>query len=524
MSTFGSAQYDTILGTVFSDASEPASPLKLQVAERLAAHRSHRSRVPGGVTAKPEPPARPAAERATRIAAAVAERYAKSPSYRAFLAAEAERAIQQAAAEAEAAARHAEAIACAQQQFLDDLETELKNRVEEQSELELCAQTICQPGPVTTTFPNPTKPQWQDGAAISAKSRAARETAQQASSALTVREEIAGLTIRLFEAEQPNRSLGPSQPALSYRDGRSRTDSADVAESLALDEEIAFRQNPVFEEAPEPAMPLPANLIEFPRQLVAARKARPRHAEGPLCAGAGEMPGRAQLRIFEVDPGQISAAAPVDTAAPEWSSIWLDAATPDLAATQAAQVSPSGLPTLHVDAPDPINPSTPLPAEFSETAKGRPRPNTASISRRLMAATLDGGLVLGALLTFAAGFAFATGVPASRYLFSREASLIAGQIGIPASCVAAAVALGFLYVVYHLLFFSLTEGTPGMRCARIAFCTFSNENPTRAALRRRIAAALLSACPLGLGFLWAALDEDRLSWHDRMTCMYPRSY
>jgi hypothetical protein len=63
-----------------------------------------------------------------------------------------------------------------------------------------------------------------------------------------------------------------------------------------------------------------------------------------------------------------------------------------------------------------------------------------------------------------------------------------------------------------------------MRCARIALCTFADENPTRPAMRRRILAILLSACPLGLGFLWAAIDEDRLAWHDLISRMYQRSY
>jgi hypothetical protein len=63
-----------------------------------------------------------------------------------------------------------------------------------------------------------------------------------------------------------------------------------------------------------------------------------------------------------------------------------------------------------------------------------------------------------------------------------------------------------------------------MRCARIALCTFDDENPDRRALRHRIAAACLAALPLGLGFFWALLDEDHLGWHDRMTRTYQRSY
>jgi uncharacterized RDD family membrane protein YckC len=79
-------------------------------------------------------------------------------------------------------------------------------------------------------------------------------------------------------------------------------------------------------------------------------------------------------------------------------------------------------------------------------------------------------------------------------------------------------------LLYQLLFFTLSEATPGMRYARIALCTFNDDNPTRAAMRRRIFAIVLAACPLGIGFLWAWLDEDGLGWHDRISRMYQRSY
>jgi uncharacterized RDD family membrane protein YckC len=79
-------------------------------------------------------------------------------------------------------------------------------------------------------------------------------------------------------------------------------------------------------------------------------------------------------------------------------------------------------------------------------------------------------------------------------------------------------------LLYQLLFFTFSEATPGMRYARIGLCTFSDDNPTRRAMRRRIFAAVLAACPLGIGFLWAWLDEDGLGWHDRISRMYQRSY
>jgi len=81
-----------------------------------------------------------------------------------------------------------------------------------------------------------------------------------------------------------------------------------------------------------------------------------------------------------------------------------------------------------------------------------------------------------------------------------------------------------LYLLYESLFFSLAGATPGMRCARIALCTFDGGNPTRKAMRRRMIAKLLSASLLGLGFFWAMLDEDRLTWHDRICGVYLRRY
>jgi uncharacterized RDD family membrane protein YckC len=34
---------------------------------------------------------------------------------------------------------------------------------------------------------------------------------------------------------------------------------------------------------------------------------------------------------------------------------------------------------------------------------------------------------------------------------------------------------------------------------------------------RRLASALLSLLPLGLGFFWILVDRDRRAWHDRLS-------
>ena len=152
-------------------------------------------------------------------------------------------------------------------------------------------------------------------------------------------------------------------------------------EGLALDEEIAFRQSPTFED-PIPPAEIPANLIEFPRQLVAARRARPRRAEGPLLDEAASIAAESpQLRIFEVEPTQISATPALDAAAPEWSSIMLDA---------QPLIEPHAASTL-VQAEEPGQLLNWVP-------ESAPLLLTASLELRIMAAAVDACIVLAAML------------------------------------------------------------------------------------------------------------------------------
>jgi uncharacterized RDD family membrane protein YckC len=134
-----------------------------------------------------------------------------------------------------------------------------------------------------------------------------------------------------------------------------------------------------------------------------------------------------------------------------------------------------------------------------------------------MAAIVDGCIITAALFVFIAAFAFTVGKLSGSSHMSAQMSSQTAAIGVLGT-------LTVLTLLYQLLFFTLSEATPGMRYARIALCTFSDDNPTRQAMRRRILAIVLAACPLGIGFLWAWLDEDGLGWHDRISRMYQRSY
>jgi uncharacterized RDD family membrane protein YckC len=505
--------------TTVSPASTEA--LRRQVAERLVAHRSRRPHTQPALAQSPaSSPSTP--ERASRIAAVVAQRYAHSLSYRAYLAAEAERATQQAQAAAQIAALNAQAVARAQQQLLNSLHDEALN--DEAHDLAPCELTLwpdVQPASAPRTATNP-------GASSSATASSSPKAGSTHSHPRNTRAnsqsfapELPGLTVHLFDdgVELPVLGGAHLHLAISAESYGNQQDDHDD-EARLLDEEIAFRQSPIFEEPAGPPMPLPANLIEFPRQLVAPRKARPRYAEGPLRAADGHAPDGTQLRIFEVDPAQISTTpVPAEAPAPQWTSIWLDA-------------------------PDP-GPSEPIASQYTEdqpaaspSVRTAPLPQIASIARRLTAAAIDTSILLAGFLAFTATFLFAAGrsIPLQSATslstafrpFDRQLGMagIAAQTGLQPSLalVASALVLALLYLLYQALFFSFSDATPGMRCSRIALCTFDDENPTRRAMRRRILAVLLSVCPLGLGLLWATFDEDRLAWHDRLTRIYQRSY
>jgi uncharacterized RDD family membrane protein YckC len=532
-------------------SASPASTeaLRRQVADRLAAHRrSLRAPAQPALALSPAPSA---PSRASRIAAAVAERYAHSPSYRAVLAAEAERATQQAQAAAQIAALNAQAVAAAQQQLLDSFNQDSRNdearnqaplnQLQNESPAQLPHELTLWPEPQAAAAPR-TRPATNPGAPSSAtdlssskvgstepRAHHSRANSQSFATALP------GLTVRLFEDAAGLPLLGAAHRHLTASSVslQPRQEDRNDAEARRLDEEIAFRQSPVFEEPAGPPMALPANLIEFPRQLVAPRKARPRYAEGPLRAAAGPAPGAGQLRIFEVDPAQISTTpVPAEAPAPQWTSIWRDAP-----GTGPAETADASQFALTQPAAGPLaNPSV----------RPAPLPQIASIPRRLAAAAIDASILLAGFLAFAATFLLAAcrslpwhaaaTVPTASPALDRHSTMArlsahaAAQIAVhtglqPSLALAASVlVLALLYLLYQALFFTFSESTPGMRCARIALCTFDDENPTRRAMRRRILAVLVSFCPLGLGLLWAAFDEDRLAWHDRLTRTYQRTY
>ena len=289
----------------------------------------------------------------------------------------------------------------------------------------------------------------------------------------------------------------------------------------------------------EPVQHLPANLIEFPRELTATRKARPRLAEGPLYDASHE---NSQLSIFEVDPDllappiMLASAAAEAVAPPEWASIELDHpgqphypehAYHEHAYADSAHVG-SHYAEGQVQSHAAVQPEL-VPAEASMAREARfesvsrpvrkaiPKADkeaavellVAPFSDRMLATVVDGALVTLAFLAAAVVVIASTAHPPT------------GRIAL----IASGCGMLIFWLLYQFLFLSYAEeGTPGMRYARIALCTFEDDNPSREQMRTRIPAMLLSALPAGLGLLWALFDGDHLGWHDRLTKTYQRKY
>jgi uncharacterized RDD family membrane protein YckC len=276
-----------------------------------------------------------------------------------------------------------------------------------------------------------------------------------------------------------------SLPAPRYAPAEARVPTQTRANAAS------FLEDPMEEALVEPTSPLPARVIEFPRELVAPRKARPRLALGPLLeeerldvqspAPQAALFDSGELRILEADPepapGRVAHAA---MNVPEWHSIHLDNEEPMRQPQAAAPIAFAADLPLHV----------------------------APIQDRVMSGVVDMALTLVAFLAFVLVFAVCTTHPPT------------GKVALAG----AGATLLAMWVLYQFIFFSLSAATPGMRYAKIALCTFDDENPTHGVMRGRIAALLLSALPLGLGFIWAIFDEDGLGWHDRITQTYQRSY
>ena len=431
----------------------PQPSWKQEVNKRLEAHKNRRgisvveqdvrTEEQGGVS-----------DRAAQAAARVAARFSKAPSYSEMQAAEA-RAALRAAEAATRAALEAQAAAQAALANLVVAQEQLTDRVEEyaafESELETETQIEIE------QEPEPVQMSWEP------------EPAQ-----IPVSYEAGKSWEIRWEPDLPVRSA-----ELPDARSRSQHEAQTAADDWGMQLPVEFEHD---HAVVEPAQPIHANLIHFPRELVAARRLRPRLSTSPT----GEV--SEQLSIFEVDPSTISidpmvsaAEATLDASiwsSPEWSSIKLDA-------------QPHHEPEIYHE-----------PAAVSAS-----NVHLAPLQWRLLAATIDIALVIGLVCAGAMGMA--------GHLHHSAPNMKAAEVG-------AAVAFVLTGILYQVFFLLIARSTPGMIYAGISLCTFDDEHPTRAQLRDRVWALLVSLLPIGLGVAWAIFDDDHLSWHDRLSRTYQR--
>ncbi len=507
----------------------PSLAWKHELRARLREHRQRR----GGAGLPVHSSGHAESRISSRVAERVALRYRDAPSYGELLAASAN-----AAAAAAIAAQHAVDAAHAAHAALSHWQVELVEVVESDAmQHDLSLQCLSRSNvaddassrgwyrqpPGNPSHPEQSAAEWQalllpepHGAALQTRNRM-----QQVRT----------------HAPLPARSIFPTQNPVA---GRTRT----------LGEPVD-----AFAEALVPAAQgLPAKLIEFPRELIATRKQRPRLAEGPLTYSGSQMDQGDQgttLRIFEVESeaGSIEAGTHPQNSSHAAGIMGVE----ELEQTHIApgehrmqtqskngqaerrQLGFEGGPALATDTQsgwaaihlgehpgrhvsEPLNEqssalSQPAAARLPEQGyAAEPLPalhDLAPVSDRFMAALVDGAIVCSCFLLTVLVFASCTVHPPAGK----------GAIAISALVFCA------LATFYGWLFMSYGGGsTPGMRYARIALCTFRDENPRRRDLQNRVPATALSLLPLGLGAFWALLDEDKLGWHDRMTRTYQRSY
>jgi uncharacterized RDD family membrane protein YckC len=124
---------------------------------------------------------------------------------------------------------------------------------------------------------------------------------------------------------------------------------------------------------------------------------------------------------------------------------------------------------------------------------------------RLMAAAVDLSAVLIALGLFGV-ILYACG----------------GDFSLTRQSVTIYAGVAFLTAMFYRVLWCLGNGdSPGMRFAGLHLVDFDGRTPTRERRLLRQLVSLLSLLSAGLGLIWALVDEENLTWHDRISETFP---
>ncbi len=184
-----------------------------------------------------------------------------------------------------------------------------------------------------------------------------------------------------------------------------------------------------------------------------------------------------------------------------------DASEPDAKISHPSEVSPGEIPLEGdralqrplLDVPLAAD-GEPFPAPFPEKRALLPAP-VAGLDRRFVAGIIDGAVLgLGCAL-FATIFWLAAGGVSD--------TLLNWIMGISL--------LAFFTAAYFVTFTALSDGTPGLISQGLEVRNLNGEALTRRQALWRGLGYLVSAGSFLLGFAWALVDEERLTWHDRIS-------
>lgn len=128
-------------------------------------------------------------------------------------------------------------------------------------------------------------------------------------------------------------------------------------------------------------------------------------------------------------------------------------------------------------------------------------PAVAPFRTRVLGHCLDLAWILAALLVFAA-----------------PVKLLVGEVVYSRFLLAAGLAVGFgVALLYGVIFLYLAGATPAMKHLGLQLVNFDGLPASRPERLWRFLGAVASAGSFLLGFVWAAVDEERFSWHDRIS-------
>ncbi len=151
-------------------------------------------------------------------------------------------------------------------------------------------------------------------------------------------------------------------------------------------------------------------------------------------------------------------------------------------------------------------PPSQSPLVFPDDEAGLPQaefsaPPVASFRVRVLTDCLDCACILVAVALFLAPLPLlAEEVILNRYIITA---------GLGIACVVA-----FLYGV---VFLYLAGATPAMHLLGLRLVNFDGQPATRPERLWRLFGSVASAGSFLLGFIWAAMDDEKFSWHDRIS-------